>query len=88
MGWPVEHDTIDRWQGRDKPCVLLSLVRSGGGDVGEILRDARRLNVACSRAKHKIVLIGSAETLTRGSPALARVVALADAQRTNAFTKH
>ena len=60
--------------------MLLSLVRSGGGDVGEILRDARRLNVACSRAKHKIVLIGSAETLTRGSPALARVIALARAR--------
>jgi superfamily I DNA and/or RNA helicase len=35
----VEHDTIDRWQGRDKPCMIISLVRAGAdASVGEVRR--------------------------------------------------
>jgi hypothetical protein len=43
----------------------------------QLLRDARRLNVACSRAKHKLILVGSAATLARGSAPMARVIDLA-----------
>ncbi|KAJ1927120.1 DNA replication endonuclease-helicase Dna2 [Tieghemiomyces parasiticus] len=60
----VEVHTVDKYQGRDKRCILMSFVRSNsGGHVGELLRDWRRINVALTRAKHKLVLIGSATTL-------------------------
>lgn len=48
----VEVLTIDRCQGRDKPVVLLSFVRSNTkGATGTLLADAARLNVAVTRAK-------------------------------------
>lgn len=58
--------TIDKYQGRDKACVIVSLVRSNeGGEVG-LLEDKRRVNVLLSRAKHKLILVGSIATLERG----------------------
>jgi DNA replication ATP-dependent helicase Dna2 len=48
----VEVLTIDRCQGRDKPVILLSFVRSNAkGATGNLLADAARLNVAITRAK-------------------------------------
>lgn len=48
----VEVLTIDRYQGRDKPVILLSFVRSNAkGAMGTLLSDAARLNVAVTRAK-------------------------------------
>jgi len=65
----VEIETVDRFQGRDKRCIILSTVRSNkGGEVGEVLGDLRRLNVAVSRAKGKLIIVGSASTLAAGSP--------------------
>eukprot|EP00117_Sycon_ciliatum_P000022 scpid12991/ scgid5261/ DNA2-like helicase; DNA replication ATP-dependent helicase-like homolog len=62
----VEVNTVDRYQGRDKPCVIVSLVRSNtSGKVGQLLLDWRRANVAVTRAKHKLILIGSVSTLRR-----------------------
>ena len=56
--------TVDRFQGRDKECIIVSLVRSNEeGKVGGLLRDWRRINVAFTRAKKKLVLVGSASTL-------------------------
>ena len=73
----VELLTVDKCQGRDYECVVLSMVRSNpDGDTGGLLADARRLNVAFSRAKHKMVLIGSLSTL-RHSVALGGVLRLA-----------
>ncbi|CAM9748854.1 unnamed protein product, partial [Choristocarpus tenellus] len=64
----VEINTIDKYQGRDKQVVVVSFVRSNPeGAVGELLRDWRRLNVALSRAKGKLVLVGSLQTLARCS---------------------
>ncbi|KAI9482549.1 AAA domain-containing protein [Zychaea mexicana] len=61
----VEIATIDKYQGRDKECVLVSLVRSNEtGKTGELLRDWRRINVAFTRAKSKIIIIGSSTTLS------------------------
>ncbi len=52
----VEVHTVDRFQGRDKHVIILSLVRSNAAsDVGELLKDWRRLNVAISRARCKLV---------------------------------
>ena len=61
----VEVNTIDRCQGRDWDVVLLSLVKSNDAKlIGELLTDWKRLNVALSRAKRKLVIIGDAATLS------------------------
>ncbi|KAF8982827.1 Tripartite DNA replication factor [Haplosporangium bisporale] len=60
--------TVDRYQGKDKDCVIVSLVRSNNDqEVGELLKDWRRINVAFTRAKKKLVVFGSRRTL-QGSP--------------------
>ncbi|GAA5950222.1 hypothetical protein JCM21900_003514 [Sporobolomyces salmonicolor] len=60
----VEVLTADRSQGRDKECILMSLVRSNSaGQVGDLLRDWRRINVCLTRAKAKLVVFGSRSTL-------------------------
>jgi len=60
----LEVQTVDRYQGRDKDCIIVSLVRSNQiKDVGGLLRDWRRINVAFTRAKRKLFVIGSRNTL-------------------------
>lgn len=60
----VEMHTADRFQGRDKEVIILSLVRSNEAkSIGELLKDWRRINVAFTRAKTKLLVIGSRETL-------------------------
>lgn len=67
--------TIDRFQGRDKLAIILSFVRSNAdGKVGRLLQDFRRLNVAFSRAKEKLVIVGSFATLRQGSDTLCPVL--------------
>jgi DNA replication ATP-dependent helicase Dna2 len=67
----LEVSTIDRYQGRDKNVVLVSMVRSNkSGKTGRLLEDRRRLNVAFSRAKMKLLIIGSYRTLLSGSKVL------------------
>lgn len=64
----LEVSTIDRYQGRDKDAIVLSFVRSNSkGKVGRLLEDYRRLNVAVTRAKCKLVMVGSFSTLIEGS---------------------
>lgn len=59
--------TVDQAQGRDWPVVLVSLVRSNKTHtVGELLRDQRRVNVMITRAKTKLVLVGSYSTMIHG----------------------
>lgn len=57
--------TIDQYQGRDNECVIVSFVRNDGS-VGPLLKDWRRINVALTRAKRKLLLVGSSRTLLRG----------------------
>ncbi|WVQ81912.1 hypothetical protein IAT38_004039 [Cryptococcus sp. DSM 104549] len=60
----VEILTADKSQGRDKDCILISLVRSNDtGNIGDLLKDWRRINVSFTRAKKKLVIIASAKTL-------------------------
>ncbi|KAG2234303.1 hypothetical protein INT48_000753, partial [Thamnidium elegans] len=60
----IEIATIDKYQGRDKDCVIISLVRNNeAGNVGDLLRDWRRINVAVTRAKSKLIMFGSVTTL-------------------------
>ena len=61
---------MDKYQGRDKACLIVSCVRSNPkGDVGSLLTDRRRMNVLLSRAKQKLIFVGSCRTLAgvRGS---------------------
>jgi DNA replication ATP-dependent helicase Dna2 len=67
----LEMSTIDKYQGRDKSTIILSLVRSNKNNkAGRLLQDARRLNVAFTRAKCKLIVIGSFRTLSTGSAPL------------------
>mgnify|MGYP002788674107 CR=1 FL=1 len=62
----IELDTVDRFQGRDFPCVIVSLVRANPlGLVGELVADWQRINVAFTRAMAKLIVIGHADTLKR-----------------------
>lgn len=71
----LEVSTIDRYQGKDKDAVILSLARSNSlGKTGRLLEDTSRLNVALSRAKMKLVVIGSYDTLLAGSSTLKAVL--------------
>ena len=57
-------NTVDGFQGQELDIILISLVRSNdGGDIG-FLRDLRRMNVAITRARMKLIILGSSETMT------------------------
>lgn len=63
-GNKIELHTADRFQGRDKEVVILSLVRSNDAcNIGDLLKDWRRINVAFTRAKTKLLVVGSRQTL-------------------------
>ena len=67
----LDVSTIDKYQGKDKDVIILSMVRSNdAGKTGRLLEDKRRLNVALSRAKSKLIILGSYKTLSEGSLAL------------------
>lgn len=61
----LELGSVDGFQGREKEAVVLSLVRSGG-EVG-FLGEKRRLNVAMTRPKRHLCVIGDSETIAKGS---------------------
>lgn len=57
--------TVDKYQGADIDCVIVSFVRSNPlRSVGTLLKDWRRINVAFTRAKKKLIIIGSRSTLS------------------------
>lgn len=77
----VEMHTADKFQGRDKDVVVLSLVRSNEQkNVGMLLEDWRRVNVSFTRARTKLLVIGSRGTLA-GNELLGRFVRLMDEKR-------
>jgi len=60
----VEIHTVDGFQGREKEVIVLSLVRSNPQEEIGFLSDLRRLNVAITRAKRKLIIIGDQSTLS------------------------
>lgn len=59
----LEIDTVDGFQGREKEAVIISLVRSNSnGDIG-FLADVRRMNVALTRARRKLIVVGDSATI-------------------------
>ena len=63
----LEIDTVDGFQGREKEAVLISLVRSNSdGEIG-FLSDTRRMNVALTRARRKLIVIGDSATLANSA---------------------
>ncbi|CRG84877.1 DNA replication ATP-dependent helicase Dna2 [Talaromyces islandicus] len=78
----LEMHTADKFQGRDKEIVILSCVRSNNDNqVGELLRDWRRVNVAFTRARTKLLVIGSMSTLRDGDGLLRKYVALMEKEQ-------
>jgi|AntDeeMinimDraft_5_1070356.scaffolds.fasta_scaffold06934_2 predicted DNA helicase len=61
----LEINTVDGFQGREKEVVLISLVRSNDCNNIGFLRDLRRINVALTRAKRKLIVIGDSSTVTK-----------------------
>lgn len=63
----VEIHTVDKYQGRDKDCILVSFVRSTETPrsySSSLLGDWHRINVAITRAKKKLIMVGSCRTLS------------------------
>ena len=61
----ISVNTVDGFQGQERDVVLISLVRSN--DEGQIgfLRDLRRMNVAMTRARMKLIILGNKDTMTK-----------------------
>jgi DNA polymerase III delta prime subunit len=60
----LEIDSVDGFQGREKEAVVISLVRSNvEGEIG-FLGDVRRMNVAMTRARRKLLVVGDSATLS------------------------
>ena len=66
---PLRHqitiNTVDGFQGQERDVILISLVRdNASGNIG-FLNDLRRMNVAITRAKMKLIVFGNAETMSK-----------------------
>ena len=61
----ISVNTVDVFQGQERDIILISLVRANDdGQIG-FLRDLRRMNVAITRARMKLIILGDSTTMTR-----------------------
>ncbi len=61
----VEINTVDAYQGREKDIIIISCVRGSLERTLGFLNDYRRMNVAITRAKHFLWVVGNSRTLNR-----------------------
>jgi ATP-dependent RNA/DNA helicase IGHMBP2 len=71
----LEISTVDGFQGREKEAIVISAVRSNDAHTVGFLADARRMNVAVTRGRRHVALVGDSETLGGGDAFLKRMVA-------------
>jgi superfamily I DNA and/or RNA helicase len=71
--------TVDSSQGSESDVIIISFVRTGKQASVGFLTDDRRLNVALTRAKHQLIIVGNANTLARVSGAATIGALLEDA---------
>ncbi len=61
----ISVNTVDGFQGQERDVILISLVRSNNeGQIG-FLKDLRRMNVAMTRARMKLIILGNKDTMTK-----------------------
>ena len=60
----IEIGSVDGFQGREKETVIISLVRCNNDNEIGFLRDTRRMNVALTRARRKLIVIGDSATIS------------------------
>ena len=61
----ISVNTVDGFQGQERDIILISLVRANDERQIGFLRDLRRMNVAITRARMKLIILGDASTMTR-----------------------
>lgn len=68
----IELNTVDQYQGRDKDVIIFSCGKENQAKIevseSELLNDLRRLTVAVTRAKHKLILVGDKQTVLKYKP--------------------
>jgi len=67
--------TVDGMQGREKEVVILSLVRSNDKREVGFLKEKRRMNVAMTRPRRHLCVVGDSGTIQHGSPYLKKWMA-------------
>ncbi|KAK9866538.1 hypothetical protein WJX84_002418 [Apatococcus fuscideae] len=83
----LEVKTVDGFQGREKEIILFSAVRCNPQQHVGFLNDARRLNVALTRAKRGLIVLGSRQTL-KASPIRKRWLKWVDTQKLAVAANH
>jgi ATP-dependent RNA/DNA helicase IGHMBP2 len=77
LGTTVEVNTVDGFQGQERDVIYISLTRSNSEGTIGFLSDYRRMNVAMTRARLKLVLVGDSATLAQ-TPFYAELIAYAE----------
>src|ERR671935_741368 len=65
---PDDIESVDAFEGRESDAVILSLVRSNDRAAIGFLNDPNRVNVAISRARKLLVIVGDSKTVIGGGP--------------------
>lgn len=61
----ISVNTVDGFQGQERDVILISLVRSNDEGQNGFLKDLRRMNVAMTRARMKLIILGNKDTMTK-----------------------